>query len=336
MSSLCGPLLAVKSFTYSWNMANPSIRDDILRGIEVKSPVFPNTTDANVPKWIVFASKPYEENKLDFIVYSKSNSRICAKFHLSLLDAEGEKLLCLNSPIFFFTSQYPEYILTDDLTASLSLNRISRVASILCDVNYVIANDTATSSFVQDSKLKLSEEFEDLFTTKNWSDFTLIVEGHELRAHKAVLGARCAVFAAMFSHDTQENISNCMCITDLDYETVEEMLLYIYTGKAPHLNSIADKLLLAADKYGLEILKEMCIEYMIDHMTIEKAVKTYILADRLNADRLKSQTIEFIIDNNGEVIKTNDWKHLLTRGDLIADLYARQTEKYNMLRLNWR
>jgi len=37
-------------------------------------------------------------------------------------------------------------------------------------------------------------------------------------------------------------------ITDIDQEVVTEMLRYIYTGKAPNLNKMADDLLAAADK----------------------------------------------------------------------------------------
>ena len=39
-----------------------------------------------------------------------------------------------------------------------------------------------------------------------------------------------------------------MEITDVDHEVMREMLRFIYTGKAPHLEKMADDLLAAADK----------------------------------------------------------------------------------------
>jgi speckle-type POZ protein len=37
-------------------------------------------------------------------------------------------------------------------------------------------------------------------------------------------------------------------ITDVDHEVMREMLRFIYTGKAPNLDKMADDLLAAADK----------------------------------------------------------------------------------------
>ena len=43
---------------------------------------------------------------------------------------------------------------------------------------------------------------------------------------------------------------NRVDITDVDHEVLWEMLRYVYTGKAPHLDKMADDLLAAADKVG--------------------------------------------------------------------------------------
>ena len=48
---------------------------------------------------------------------------------------------------------------------------------------------------------------------------------------------------------------NRVDIPDVDHEVVKEMLQYIYTGKAPNLDKMADRLLAAADKYDIEPLK---------------------------------------------------------------------------------
>ena len=46
-----------------------------------------------------------------------------------------------------------------------------------------------------------------------------------------------------------------MDIADLDNEVVRELLRYVYTGEAPNLDQMADRLLAAADKYDIEPLK---------------------------------------------------------------------------------
>ena len=48
------------------------------------------------------------------------------------------------------------------------------------------------------------------------------------------------------------SLQNRVDITDVDPEVVTEMLRFIYTGKAPNLNKMADELLAAADKVTLK------------------------------------------------------------------------------------
>lgn len=43
-------------------------------------------------------------------------------------------------------------------------------------------------------------------------------------------------------------VQNRVEITDVDQEVMSEMLRFIYTGRAPNLNKMADELLAAADK----------------------------------------------------------------------------------------
>lgn len=60
--------------------------------------------------------------------------------------------------------------------------------------------------------------------------------------------ARSPVFAAMFEHEMEERKKNRVDITDVDHEVLREMLRFIYTGRAPNLDKMADDLLAAADK----------------------------------------------------------------------------------------
>lgn len=60
--------------------------------------------------------------------------------------------------------------------------------------------------------------------------------------------ARSPVFAAMFEHEMEERKQNRVAISDVDHEVLKEMLRFIYTGKAPNLDKMADDLLAAADK----------------------------------------------------------------------------------------
>lgn len=46
----------------------------------------------------------------------------------------------------------------------------------------------------------------------------------------------------------EERKQNRVTISDVDHDVLKEMLRFIYTGKAPNLEKMADDLLAAADK----------------------------------------------------------------------------------------
>lgn len=52
----------------------------------------------------------------------------------------------------------------------------------------------------------------------------------------------------MFEHEMEERKQNRVAISDVDHDVLKEMLRFIYTGKAPNLEKMADDLLAAADK----------------------------------------------------------------------------------------
>jgi hypothetical protein len=101
----------------------------------------------------------------------------------------------------------------------------------------------------------LSDDLGQLYESSQFADVTLACEGREFHCVKALLVARSQVFAAMFEHDMEEAKHNRVEVKDVDSEVMDQMLRFIYTGKAPDLERMAAELLAAADKYALDRLK---------------------------------------------------------------------------------
>lgn len=99
---------------------------------------------------------------------------------------------------------------------------------------------------------RLADELGGLWENSRFTDCCLCVAGQEFQAHKAILAARSPVFSAMFEHEMEESKKNRVEINDVEPEVFKEMMCFIYTGKAPNLDKMADDLLAAADKYALE------------------------------------------------------------------------------------
>jgi hypothetical protein len=63
------------------------------------------------------------------------------------------------------------------------------------------------------------------------SDIKLLVEGHEIAAHRTVLGARSPVFQAMFLHGMAERNDGAARFDDIPLGVFRQLLHFIYTGR---------------------------------------------------------------------------------------------------------
>ena len=139
-------------------------------------------------------------------------------------------------------------------------------------------------------------------------------------AHKIVLAARSPVFMAEFFGDMKEKASLCVEINDMEMEVFRAMLHFVYTDTAPELDQegeqatlMAQHLLEAADRYGLERLKRICVEKVYTDISVDTVATTLALAEQHGCSELKSRCMKFILAapaNLQAVAATEGYKHL--------------------------
>lgn len=136
-----------------------------------------------------------------------------------------------------------------------------------------------------------------MFFDESFSDFNLMTsDGVILKTHKVILSARSPVFYAMLKSDMQEAKNGCANVPDFDSKVMEEVLRFIYYNKVEELENIARILVYAAEKYQLEKLKEVCLESIIETMTVENVVESFVISGRVsNATKLYEKCIDLII-----------------------------------------
>ncbi|OBS73600.1 hypothetical protein A6R68_15862, partial [Neotoma lepida] len=187
--------------------------------------------------------------------------------------------------------------------------------TLLCKISMVqdslSISDQSTKSGIQVPGCTLADDLGELWENSCFTDCSLVVAGQEFRAHKAILAARSPVFRTMFEHDMEESKRNCVEIHDLKPQVVKVMMDFIYTGKTPDLDSMADVVLAAADKYGLERLKVMCEDALCRDLSVENAAHTLFLTDLHSAGQLKTQALDFITAHASEVSDTSSWKTMV-------------------------
>ena len=151
-----------------------------------------------------------------------------------------------------------------------------------------------------------------LLKTGCYSDVSLVVGDKIFPAHKNVLSSRSDFFKAMFSHvEMSENVTGNVVIVDINAKIVEEMLHYLYTGRAKNLDKYARQLFLAADKYGLDELRAQCVEQLLFDLNCENVVEVLKMTIVYEVPRLKDGAMAFLDHHLSEVVQQENYQRYL-------------------------
>jgi speckle-type POZ protein len=112
--------------------------------------------------------------------------------------------------------------------------------------------------------------------------------------HSVILAGQSPVFHAMFNSKMKESQTKTIKISDIDATVLLEMLRYVYTGRVENLEANTSSLIMAAEKYDMKDLKNLCTSSLIKSLSTANIFDTVNLADRCNDKFLLYECIEFI------------------------------------------
>lgn len=200
--------------------------------------------------------------------------------------------------------------------------------TIICEIK-VSTGDLVDSISNNHAQLGILNDFESLLENKEYCDVTLVANGKKFRAHKAILAARSIVFSAMFKHDMKERNENLVEIGDVDHEVLKELLRYIYVGRVENAELVKD-LLVAANKYALLGLKDICAEHLCRMINSDNASELLALADLNDAKSLQVKAENFIVTHAKDIIHTPGFKSLgNAHPRIMMELFRKLTLKSN-------
>lgn len=84
---------------------------------------------------------------------------------------------------------------------------------------------------------------------------------------------------------------------------MQELLLFMYSGRVQNLAHMALDLLAAADRFQLPGLKEMADQVLRLNLGTDSVCRILVFADMHNARELKQDAIRFIAQNSSQVIQ---------------------------------
>jgi len=332
----CYTQVKVVKFSYMWTISNFSFcREEM--GEVLKSSTFSAGQNDKL-KWCLRVNpKGLDDESKDYLslyllLVSCNKSEVRAKFKFSILNAEREETKAMESQRAYRFVQgkdwgFKKFIRRDFLLDEGNGLLPDDKLTLFCEVSVVAdsVNISGQSNAVQFKvpDCSLSDDFGGLFDSSQFADVVLTSGSREFHCHKAILTSRSRVFSAMFEHDMEESKRNRVDVTDVDSDVMADMLRFIYTGKAPNLETMAADLLAAADKYALDRLKVMCEEALCNSLTVENVSEILILADLHSADQLKATAIDFINTHHvTDVMETAGWKQMVSSNPhLIAEAF---------------
>uniref|UniRef100_A0A8D3DAI7 Speckle type BTB/POZ protein like n=1 Tax=Scophthalmus maximus TaxID=52904 RepID=A0A8D3DAI7_SCOMX len=293
--SWCYTQVKVVKFSYMWTINNFSFcREEM--GEVLKSSTFSSGPNDKM-KWCLRVNpKGLDDESKDYLslyllLVSCPKSEVRAKFKFSLLNAKREETKAMESQRAYRFVQgkdwgFKKFIRRDFLLDEANGLLPDDKLTLFCEVMALLLLSSLTHSHTF-----LTPPCVDGVQVELYTNIFLTCELEGFLAHRL---ARSPVFNAMFEHEMEESKKNRVDISDVDPDVFKEMMGFIYTGKAPNLEKMADNLLAAADKYALERLKVMCEEALCNSLSVENVADTLILADLHSAEQLKAQAIDFI------------------------------------------
>mmetsp|Transcript_34681 Transcript_34681/g.60983 ORF Transcript_34681/g.60983 Transcript_34681/m.60983 type:complete len:290 (+) Transcript_34681:683-1552(+) len=172
------------------------------------------------------------------------------------------------------------------------------------------------SSLVQDLRSMINEPM--------FSDLILRVEGQEVHANRALLGARSEFFKAMLFSHMLESTHNIVEIGDISFNVFMIVLHYLYTDQLCDLSlELAVPLLVAADRFMLERLKALCQEHIRKSINHDNVIVVLRTCFHHSATQLKEICLEYISANISSLKLTSSFQELRSEPDLLMEIMMR-------------
>ncbi|XP_015074511.1 BTB/POZ and MATH domain-containing protein 3 isoform X1 [Solanum pennellii] len=153
-------------------------------------------------------------------------------------------------------------------------------------------------------------------------DIVFRVGEEAFKGHKLILAARSPVFRAQFFGLIGNPKTDEVEIEDIEPSVFKAMLQYIYSDELPDLIEITGStstctstivtqhLLAAADRFGVDRLKELCEAKLCEEVNVDTVATTLSLAEQHRCPQLKAICLKFAATNLGVVMQRDGFKHL--------------------------
>ena len=156
--------------------------------------------------------------KIRFEIFDDSGKRVCLK------EEKNKRYTAPMEGGYGFNDLHNLEVLP---TVHSFVNGIESVFKILVSFEYE-GKPLPPPAPSPSSDSRLQQDYSNLFGNERYSDFTIVVQGEEIKAHKLILHARSPYFERMFESKMKENATNEMKVnTGIVYEVRKSQYRYL-------------------------------------------------------------------------------------------------------------
>jgi N-acetylneuraminic acid mutarotase len=170
----------------------------------------------------------------------------------------------------------------------------------------------------------LIHDMKRLMNCEEFSDVTFLVEGKPVYATRAHLAVRSEHFRAMLFGGMRESHNGAtteIIIRDVTHSVFSKIIEFLYTDNVTDISSdIAVPLLMAAERYLLGRLKGLCEDSIRKSITVENVINLFMASHRHRAAGLKEICLDFIIDHLDTVKKSKGFRDLKDEPELLMEI----------------
>eukprot|EP01114_Cavostelium_apophysatum_P020406 TRINITY_DN6827_c0_g1_i1.p1 TRINITY_DN6827_c0_g1~~TRINITY_DN6827_c0_g1_i1.p1 ORF type:complete len:779 (-),score=221.16 TRINITY_DN6827_c0_g1_i1:92-2428(-) len=168
-------------------------------------------------------------------------------------------------PEFYYDDFETETALKQTVVLDMNVSHFLDILEFIYSGNSqkMLANPTRFEDYIVHpeencSYEQLSGDLKQLYNNPKFSDVEFSVENRIVYGHKTVICCRCSPMAAMFNNPFKESKQKVIQVQDIPYDVFMHVMEFIYTGNTKITGDNAVDLLVVANLYQLERLKEMC------------------------------------------------------------------------------
>ncbi|CAI2348663.1 unnamed protein product [Caenorhabditis sp. 36 PRJEB53466] len=171
-------------------------------------------------------------------------------------------------------------------------------------------------------------------------DVALVVENKKLSAHKVVLAATIPYFRGMFTLDLMEANMKEISIEDMNYDTVEQLLSFAYTGELRISTSNVQSIMMSANFFQMLEVVQHCGTFLLTRLHSSNALSIREFCKMMCVEEgIVEEANDFVQKHFTAVAKEDDFKRLPVE-DLIEllqndNLYVDSEEQIYEFAMDW-